>query len=71
MTVVRRMPEVPLSNASQELHLRESKEATGEWVSFRQNIWRECWVDGLSPLLADYRAVGPDSHRTIKKQRQR
>ena len=45
------MPEVPLSNASQELHLRESKEATGEWVSFRQNIWRECWVDGLSPLL--------------------
>ena len=71
MPVVRRLPEVPLSNASQELHLRESKEATGECVSFRQNIWRECWVDGVSPVLADYRAVGPASHRTIKKQRQR
>ena len=67
------MPEVPLSNASQELHLRESKEATGECVSFRHNIWRECWVDGLSPVLADYRAVGPasiTSHMTGKRKRE-
>ena len=66
--VVRRLPEVPFSNASQELHLRESKEATGDCVSFRHNIWRECWVDGLSPVLADYRAVGPASITSHDKE---